>query len=159
MQPSTLSNRHLYDHLKCKSTAITSESASEILCLFVSQHYHSTITSQVKCSVITYVTHLRGRWVDAGRYCKRFEAQNISWLDNKFELVGYPEVPEPCLPSTSAGGRPKANFEEASERTKRRRNCELHEMYSANELLNAAIYALKQEGRREEALSITAALS
>lgn len=95
-----------------------------------------------------FISKFNDRWEKARRIKGRFETNNSTWLDGEFKVIF-----EESTPSTSSGqrGRPPKNYEESSEKTKKRKNMELVQEYGFEFIHNACVQYLRSIGESDEA--------
>jgi hypothetical protein len=111
--------------------------------------------------VTEFLKKFRSRWQKAKRVAHRFEQANSSWLDKEISIPprsssGVETSTTHKLPCATYG-RPYVLFEQASERTKRRRTAELRHQHSSLTLLRSASSALRSEGKVKVSLAVSAA--
>ena len=138
----------LYQFVKENLNGPNDPTTQQKLCQFVSSDVCSA--AEVEKEISRFLSKLRDKWNSCYRNALVFENKYSSWLEQNFVL--------PCsLPNTpvdkpsKSGGRPKCAFEEASDRSKRRKAQQIRLSHSPNELLQATVMSLRAEGKSVEA--------
>jgi hypothetical protein len=99
--------------------------------------------SEEQCKALKHkISHLKSefkhRWLMAKRTDKIFQDKNKNWLSALIEL-----------PSTTRGGCPKKDFEQLSDRSKRRKTEHLRKNFPAEELLYATQMSQRAAGNAD----------
>lgn len=92
-----------------------------------------------------FVKDFKRRWSDAHRTRERFLAKNTSWLETSITFINY----DISKKSNIGVGRPKTNFIETTERTKRHRTKHLRSEFSHEELSYATQMSLRSAGQTD----------
>lgn len=111
-------------------------------------HCPAEKTNQLLSILKNFKNVYKRKWMACNSTETRFRQKNDEWLQ---ETVVLPSGPDPALPGNSKPGRPKKEFAELSERTKRHRTKEIRETASLEELTFAAQMVQRSSGNNEAA--------
>ena len=152
-----------------------SQSLEQVVATVVSQHqetFHHNMTLP-HAVISTLKSEFKKRWKRANAMKDRFYKHYSEWLEQGLKLGVNTEEKEDeedegeregrvnvcgkggsasCSAGTSRRGRSPVDFENASERTKRRRTQDIRNDYSTKELLYAAEMKLREEGKKDAAI-------
>lgn len=155
----TINRGTLFEFLKLNSTSFADPQLSFILIRYLQTQAPSldvTNSTKIKQQVSFFLSNLKKRWNMSSRTSVKFLTQNKSWLNEAQTF----ECPNP-LPVTELNaalanddvetmeainrGRPRTSFDDASERSKRRKTESLRQLTSS-ELLYAGQMKLRADG-------------
>jgi len=148
-------NRELYVFIRSNATDMYDSTIHEKLLQFTNLQI-PTSSQQIS----KFCNSLRKRWINANRTQNVFEKSNISWLDKEFLPTEFTTPvsnidPTSILLRERSRGRPAIPFDEASERSRRRKIANIKTAYSSTELLGASASCLRDEGKIVEAKCLT----
>ncbi|KAJ8927099.1 hypothetical protein NQ314_020371 [Rhamnusium bicolor] len=135
-------------------TSRNSEIYAYVLNKFNLNHVPPTTERQFKNKIKLMSLTIAAKWNSSGKREERFRAKYEKWLHGEnivFQLDEGDEysLEEPTTSSTS--GRPIKQFQDSSEKTKKRRIKDIVEAKSVQELALAAEVALRKSGKRDAA--------
>lgn len=130
----------------------------DAVCAFVMESYQlQTIPNNLFKKIKTILKNLcltfNNKWNKCNRHQERFLSKNFHWLNGAFCLSD--DILKE-LPSTSShqAGRPQKNFDECSDRTKRRKIRALINSTTPEEIAIASEVNLRKAGKRDSAAII-----
>lgn len=100
--------------------------------------YSEDEMNEIKRKFASVKSEIKRRWKSVRSRIDLFEKNNENWLNGVFELPK----------KHSKAGRPQKLFEEASERSKRRKTEQLRQSDSPNKIIYAAQMELRAQGQR-----------
>lgn len=124
------------------------ESPFEYLVLKVREmtHCEEELPNNMKQDLSKFVYEYKKKWQECFRNNTRFENKYKNWLDTYIHFTGQAK----CRTSISSG-RPKIDFENCSDRSKRRKTLDLRNNNGLMELTYAAQMKLRSEGNIQAA--------
>lgn len=109
-----------------------------------------TLTPAAKNQLMIQYSKIRRKWDKCKRNKNNFMRNNSNWLD-AIITVSIPDHSVKIHTQQNLGGRPRKEFDECSERTKRRKGSEVCNANDTKILVYAAHKSLRLDGKHEEA--------
>ncbi|XP_043468422.1 uncharacterized protein LOC122502436 [Leptopilina heterotoma] len=101
------------------------------------------------------LSKIKSKWKESHRIIKRFFTTNNDWLNGTINIVCSRAIPTDAdATKENKGGRPASNFEESSDRSKRRKTTKMREDFTAEELSYATQMSLRSSGSVDAAAVI-----
>lgn len=98
----------------------------------------------LKLKISRFTSKFKTKWIQARRIERYFLEIHESWLRGTLSFTDYSKK------NAQSKGRPKLNFEDCSERSKRRKTQELREKHTEEELVFATQMSLRMSGKIKE---------
>src|SRR3977135_468463 len=114
-----MKRNYLYQFIKGNPNGPNDPKAQQKLCQFVSPDVSSD--ADVQKEVSRFLSKLRDKWNECSRNIVAFENKYSSWLEHEFVLPSSLLNTTPDNKQIKSGGRPKCDFEEALDHSKRRK--------------------------------------
>jgi hypothetical protein len=107
---------------------------------------------QVKAKILNFTLVLDNKWSQCNRTIKIFRQKNEKWLTTMFVLPPTSFLCSSQPGKRSSTGRPQKNFEECTDKVKRRKIDSIINSHSVSELTFAASSQLHKDGKRSAAI-------